>query len=120
MKAKKNFPQTKPYLLLSIGFEFIFVFMSLTALGWLYDLYAPCSFSQASGGTLVGLFLGFFGSLWHLLRRSQEFQLLQKQEEGASSPQAGAKQEISKSEKRKELSQDIEDLRKKLEQELDS
>ena len=119
MESRKVSSQSSPYAFLSLGFEFIFVFMAFALLGWLHDIYAPWASSQAGLGLLVGLFLGFFGALWHLYRRSQDIQQVQEQGKKASLGE-NTKQEALKTENIKEFSQDIEELRKRLEKELDS
>ena len=114
-------PPTRGYAFLGIGFEFIFVFLAFTAAGWLCDLYVPWDSGQAGGGILVGLFLGLFGGLWHLYRRSQELQSTQIETDSRSAFQSDrdADTQILSPEKMEELSRDIEGLHKKLGEKLD-
>ena len=121
METKSSLSKVSAYAFLGIGFEFIFVFFAFTGAGWLHDLYAPWASGKGGGGILAGIFLGLFGALWHLYRRTQGLQSAQVEKEAfsqksntvsVSSTQSSSPEELEK------LSQDIEDLHKKLGEKL--
>ncbi|MEQ9365899.1 MAG: AtpZ/AtpI family protein [Leptospirales bacterium] len=62
---------------LSLGFEFLGAFLMLAGAGYGFD-YLLSDSGRPGFGMIVGLFLGFAGGTWHLVRRSNELQELEE------------------------------------------
>jgi F0F1-type ATP synthase assembly protein I len=67
---------------LGLGFEFMGAFLLMTGLGYLLDYWLSES-GRPGLFLIIGLFLGFGAGLWHLIRRTNQMQEWDRQEEAA-------------------------------------
>ncbi len=107
-----------PYAFLSVGFEFIIIFLFFCGIGFAGDTYSFYYWNWHTKplGLLVGLFFGFIAGTWHIYHRCQDLNArLQKEEQIANKEQ---KVRPSNTEHIKNLSAEIETIRKKLDQTL--
>lgn len=58
---------------LSLGFEFLGAFLMFAGFGYFLD-YMLTESGRPGFGLIIGLFLGFGGGIWHLIRRTNELQ----------------------------------------------
>ena len=101
---------------LSIGFEFVAVFLMSTGLGWLYDNYVS-NHKELGIGLLIGLFIGFAGALWHIMNRTKELSKVKEREEPQQSTTTHKTASLSDTETAhiQQLHAGIEELSEKLE-----
>ncbi len=85
------------YTFLSVGFEFLAIFLFCCGIGWLGDIYLGSG--RPFIGLLIGLFTGFAASSWHLYRRVQE---LQNSSLYQSQKSSGQKRESNEGEQEKD------------------
>ena len=107
MPNKKSSKTTNPYSYLSLGIEFICVFLFFPFLTYLYITYLAEKNTDSTIAILLSVFLGFIFSTYYLYRRALEIN-------EANSNEIQKKKEYKESINVENLSQEIDQLSKKI------